>query len=171
MRYSLILLLFTYVWGGSRIDIDTILSQLYPHPVSITKKSALIPKNKIAPIQQKARVKLRSKLFRYFIIKHNGTKDVAILLPQKVRTKKAAYLYVIHNGSIKHIEVIAFSEPPEYKPTRKWLTQFQNKSLQDNLDVSDGIAASSGATLSAKSAAHGAKLALAIYEEILKEKL
>ena len=72
------------------------------------------------------------------------------------------------SGRLKFTEIMAFSEPPEFMPGKRWMRQLQNKSASETLMVGKDIPTISGATLSARSVTEGARVARAIYEIILK---
>jgi hypothetical protein len=74
------------------------------------------------------------------------------------------------DGALKSIEIVAFNEPMEYIPSKKWIEQFQNSTAQTIEDNSKKASAITGATLSAKIITDGSKSALAIYDEVLKGK-
>ncbi len=166
MKYLVIIALwFTLLEAKKSVDIESVIRAVYPDAAKIEKKSSLISNSELKKIEHLAQTKLKSKLIRYYVIhRSNGKREFAIVSIQKMRTKKAAILYMIENGVIRHVEILAFGEPQEFKPTKKWLEQFENKDIKSSLKVGDGIAAKSGATLSAKGVASGAKIALAIYE-------
>lgn len=172
MRGFILLMLFSFtvLQAAQRVDVDEIIASLYPDVTKIEKRSDIITKKELPQIQKKAKTPIKSKLVRYYLIHHNGKTDVAIVSSQKVRTKKAAILYFIENGKIAHIEILAFGEPPEFIPSKKWLKQFDGKSADAKLTVGEDIAAKSGATLSAKSVTKGARIALAIYEVKFKKR-
>jgi len=169
-NFILVVFLFSsLLQAHQKVDVDAIIASIYPNVTKIEKKSALITKKELALIQKQAKTKIRSKLIRYYLIYHDGKTDIAIVSTQKVRTKKAAILYFIQDGAIAHIEILAFGEPPEFIPSKKWLEQFSGKNASSKLRVGEDIAAKSGATLSAKSVTNGAKTALAIYEVKFKK--
>ncbi len=165
----LLLCALSLLEAHQKVDVKAIIRAVYPDTTKIETKSGIITKKELPLIQKKAKANIKSKLYRYFIIHHSGKTAIAIVSSQKVRTKKAAILYFIENGSIHHTEILAFGEPPEFLPSKKWLKQFDGKSIASILRVGEDIAAKSGATLSAKSVTNGAKTVLAIYEVKLKQ--
>lgn len=165
MKLMMFLLLTTLAFSKG-IDPEALIKSLHPHAQAIEKKSALLTSKQIRTIGQKAHTKPPSHLIRYYQIVDDGREILAIVIVQKVRTKKAAVMYFVNNGTIEHIEILAFGEPPEFRPTTSWLVQFDGKNSESELQVGEDIAANSGATLSAKNVANGARLALVLYEMI-----
>jgi len=143
----------------------------YGEDAKIVKKNILLTKKQASVIQKEARGKLRSKIFRIFkATKNNKILGYGILVNKKVRSKNAVILYFISNGILKSIEIIAFNEPMEYLPSKKWNSQFENIETEKMLRVSKEIPTISGATLSARTITDGSRLAFSNYNEILKGK-
>ncbi|MDH5464314.1 MAG: FMN-binding protein, partial [Thiovulaceae bacterium] len=110
-------------------------------------------------------VKLSSKLFRLYIAKKSEqTIGFGILLTQKVRSKSTAVLYMLTpDGNLKNIEIIAFNEPKEYLPSKRWIAQFKEKKTKEFVENSD-LTMISGATLSANAIIKVANIARAIWK-------
>ena len=66
-------------------------------------------------------------------------------------------------GAVFRIEVLSFSEPEEYLPREHWYGQFQGRKLDDDLAISRGIRAVSGATLTARATTEAARRVLALH--------
>lgn len=65
-----------------------------------------------------------------------------------VRTKRETLLVVLTaDGRIRRIEVTAFLEPRIYLPPERWLAQYEEESLDDDLAVHRAIRPIAGATL------------------------
>jgi len=150
------------------------IKQSYPQEgVHITKKNLLLKKKEAAEVSQRAKVKLQSKIYRIFKVDDaNTTRAFGVLITKKVRSKNAAILYLIETqkSSIESIEIVAFHEPLEYVPSATWLKQFYGKTQEDALRVGNNIPTITGATMSARTLTDSARLALAIYEIVLKGK-
>ena len=74
-----------------------------------------------------------------------------VLQSHVVRTKRETLLVAFEpDGRIRRIVVLSFLEPPEYKPSERWLGQFDGKGATDRLAVGDDLAPITGATLSAR---------------------
>lgn len=110
--------------------------------------------------------KIDSKLYRIYVAKNDAkTVGFGVLMNKKVRTKTAIALYLIDNGGkIKTIEIVAFNEPLEYLPSKTWLDVFDGKTLNNPLKLNQDIPTTTGATLSARSIADGARAALALLD-------
>ena len=143
----------------------------YGSDATVSKKNILLSKQKAKLIEQKTKSRLKSKIFRIFkATKESQLLGYGILINQQVRSKNTAVLYFISNDSmLKAIEIIAFNEPMEYLPSKKWNEQFNNTKTTKMLQVSKNIPTISGATLSAKAITDASRIAFGIYNELLKD--
>lgn len=153
-------------------SINEVIYASFPKSTKMEKKSLILTKKQFSQIQQKAKAKVDTKVYRYYALSNNGeTIGYAILGFRKVRTKKATVLYGFDTkGTLKFTEIMAFAEPPEYIPSTIWMSQLQEKSATEHLTVGKDIPTISGATLSARSVTDGARVARAIYEIVLKQR-
>ena len=83
-----------------------------------------------------------------------------------VRTMPGVFLVVVApDTTIARIEVLAFHEPPDYRPPPRWLGLFARRRLDDSLWPARSIRNLSGASLSARAVTESARLALATYTQ------
>ncbi|NOR56658.1 MAG: FMN-binding protein [Sulfurovum sp.] len=150
--------------------IDSVIHASFPKSTKMDKHSLILTKKQFSQIQQTAKAKVTTKVYRYYTLSNNGkTIGYAVLVFRKVRTKKATVIYGFDmKGTLKFTEIMAFSEPPEFIPSSIWMGQLQNKSASTKLTVGKDIPTISGATLSARSVTDAARIARAIYEIVLK---
>ena len=170
---KLLLLLTMTVALSAQVLISPIeaMQENYDLNATVTKKNILLSNAKFKNIQKNAQTKLRTKIYRVFTAKKDGkTLGYGILVNRKVRSKNAVILYFIQDSTLQGIEVIAFNEPIEYVPTKKWNSQFVNIKTDKMLQLNRDIPSISGATMSARSVTDGSRIAFAIYNELLKAK-
>ncbi|NOQ30945.1 MAG: FMN-binding protein [Helicobacteraceae bacterium] len=164
-----IALLFIMVLGlYSKVLItpQNALKEVYGNGIKIEKKTFLLNSKKYELVKQLSKSKLNSKIYRvYNVYKADKLLAYGVLLSMKVRSKKAVILYMIDSDkSINTIEVVSFNEPPEYLPSKSHLSQYKSKTTLNKLRVKRDINTISGATMSARSVARGARIALAVLE-------
>ena len=81
-----------------------------------------------------------------------------------VRTKKELLLFAVDPKSrIRRLEVLAFTEPPEYQPRASWYAQFLGRRLDEDLRLDRGIRVVTGATLTARATTNAARRVLALH--------
>ncbi len=61
------------------------------------------------------------------------------------------------------VEILAFYEPEDYCPPKKWLQLFSKKELNDDLRVKRGIRNVAGATLTTQAITDTVRRAIATY--------
>lgn len=146
------------------------MEQNYGAKSKIVEDSIILSAAEAKKIQELSGVKLDSKIFKVFKALQDGKAiGYGVLINRKIRSKNGVVLYLISSESVlKGIEVIAFNEPMEYVPSKKWISQFENIETNKPLALSKDIPTITGATLSAKSFVDGSKLAFAFYNEVLK---
>ena len=118
-----------------------------------------------------ARVKIDSALFTFYVGKQEGkTIGYAAIETHTVRTKPETLLIVLTpEGKLSGIHVLAFHEPPEYQPSRKWFAQLYYRVLEE-LDFNTGIQGITGATLSTRGALDSVRKVAAIHRMTLAKK-
>jgi len=82
-----------------------------------------------------------------------------------VRTREALlFVGVAPDTTIARIEVLAFFEPPDYRPPPRWLALFAHRRQDPRLRPGDAIPGIAGASLTSRAVAESARLALAWHE-------
>jgi len=174
MKQIIIFILITLVLPlSAKVLISPIdaMKQSFGNDAKIVKKNILLKTSQAQKIQKESKVKLTSKIFRTYRASKSGkTLGYGILINKKVRSKNGVILYIISKDSIlKTIEIIAFNEPHEYIPSKKWVSQFKNIKTDKQLRVGREIPTITGATMSARSITDGSRLAFSIYNELMKK--
>ena len=80
-------------------------------------------------------------------------------------------IVVAPDTTIAQVEVLAFHEPPDYRPPPRWLATFEKRRLQDRLSPGRDIRNLSGASLSATAVTESVRLALALYEIVVAPRI
>ena len=89
-----------------------------------------------------------------------------------VRTMPGTFMVVVApDTTVARVEVLAFHEPPDYRPPPRWLATFENKRLQDRLSPGRDIRNLSGASLSTAAVTESVRQALALYEVVVAPRL
>ena len=80
-----------------------------------------------------------------------------------VRTKRESLLISLDSsGRVQRIDVTAFLEPPEYRAPERWLQQYDQRPLGDDLTLQRAIRPIAGASLTAIAANAAVRRVLAI---------
>ncbi len=164
------LLFFSLTLNAAPVDVKEIIQENFSIKVSIQKEKIILKNDELQAIKKSAKLPVKSKIYRYYkVLADDKLLGFALLITQKVRTKKATVLYFIQTDEkLKFIEILSFLEPREYIPKDVWISQFEDKNTTDRFEIGADIPTISGATLSARSITDGARLAIAIYRVKLK---
>ncbi len=166
----ILFLLVNKVLAGLLVHPEKVMKENFPQS-KIEKKNILITTEKAKQIEKLSNIKLKSKIFKIYIAKKNNkVVGYGILHMHRVRTKNEAVLISFTpDCKVVDVEIIAFYEPPEYIPDKKWLNLFKNKTVKDSIRLKSDIPNITGATLSAQAVARAVKQATAICEVVLKK--
>ena len=149
------------------------IKQAFPDADAVEKETVFLNDEEKKQAEELGRVKLDSKVFTFYIGKKGkNAVGYAVFGSHIVRTKPEVYVVVINpDGSLRHVEILAFYEPQEYLPFQKWFEQFAGKVLDDSLWPKRGIHAVAGATLSVNGITQEVRKTLAVFKVmILKDK-
>lgn len=124
-------------------------------------------------LEQRAKVKVRSKLLAATAgFRGDSLLGVAFFDSRTVRTMPGVFMIVITpDTTVARVDVVAFHEPPDYRPPARWLGLFARRKLNDGLWPRRDIRHLSGATLSVRAITESVRLALASYEQIVAPEL
>jgi len=177
MKYIFnILLLGVFFTSGScaksNVSVKEVIETSFDNVGTIEPKSLILSSAQFKQVRSRAKAAIKTKVYRYYDIVSAGKSiGKAVLITRKVRSKKATVLYAFDKkGTLRFSEIMAFGEPPEFIPSKIWMTQLQKQKPTAKLTVGKDIPTISGSTLSASSITEGARVARAIYEIVLKNK-
>lgn len=124
-------------------------------------------------VERRARVRVTSTLATgYAGWRGDSLLGVAFFEQRTVRTMPGVFMTVVApDTTIARVDVLAFHEPPDYQPPRRWLDRFGRRKLDERLWPNRDLRNLSGATLSARAMTESSRLALALYELVLAPRL
>jgi hypothetical protein len=141
------------------------LAEAFPG-ARLEQKSYVLTPAQARALEERSRVRLTSKLVSAALAWRGDTlTGTAFFDSRLVRTMTGVFMVVVApDTTVERVEVLAFHEPPEYRPSERWLSQFRRRRLDDRLWPRADIRNLSGATLSSRTLTESARLALACYE-------
>lgn len=144
------------------------LAEAFPGARIERRPFALTPDQALR-VEGRAHVKLPSRLVTaYAAWRGDSLTGTAFFESRLVRTMPGVFMVVVApDTTIARVEVLAFHEPPDYRPPARWLEGFARRRLDDRLWPARDLRNLAGATLSARSVAESARLALALYETVV----
>jgi hypothetical protein len=88
----------------------------------------------------------------------------AFLDTHDIRTLPETVMLVVGpDGRLAQARLLAFHEPPEYRPGDAWFSRLSGAALDDDLRIGRGVDGISGATMSAQAVTAAARRALAVW--------
>jgi transcriptional regulator of nitric oxide reductase len=146
------------------------LESAFPSADRVESRTVVLDEEQVRKIESLASARVESKL----VTIHTGFKGdnvlgYAFIDVHIVRTLHEAFLVVITpEGVVRSVRILAFHEPEEYLPSERWLAQFRDRKLGDDLKVRRGIHGIAGSTLSARAVSAGVRRALALYAVLIQ---
>jgi len=171
MKYFILLLLTLSLEAKLLLSPFDAMKLNFGENARVEKKNILLSTKEAKAIQDLAKTKLNTKIYRIFrAYQEDKLLGYGILVLHKVRSKDTAVLSIITpDGLLKTIEIIAFNEPVEYIPSKNWIGVFQNKTLTPSLKTGNEIPSISGSTLSARAITKATRIALSLFEVKYKD--
>jgi hypothetical protein len=124
-------------------------------------------------VERRARVRYAGRLVTAHLAWRGDTLDGTGFFDTRVmRTMPATMLVVVApDSTVRRIEVLAFHEPPDYRPPGRWVDRLRRRRLDDRLWPGRDLPGLSGATLSARGYTESVRLALALWEVVVARSL
>ncbi|GIW51986.1 MAG: FMN-binding protein [Gemmatimonadales bacterium] len=153
-----------------RLTQEQALRLAFPEPARIERMTAFLSQADLERAREIAGpgVEIRSSVVTYYLGRRGGEiLGAAYFDRHRVRTLDEVLMIVVGpDDRIKHIEVLRFAEPPEYRPPEGWLRQLQDRALDDELSLKGAIVNLTGATLTSQAVVQAARRVLALHRVI-----
>lgn len=147
------------------------LESAFPGADRVASRTVVLTDEQVRRIESLARARVETRL----ITVHTGFEGdrvlgYAFIDVHVVRTLPEAFLVVLTpEGSVRSLRVLAFHEPEEYLPSKRWLAQFVDRKLDEDLALRRGIHGIAGSTLSARAVTASVRRALALYAVLIQD--
>jgi len=151
------------------ISRDEALAAVFPS-AQIRQEQVFLTAAQQMDARKRSGVEVPSALIARYIATGDGrVVGRAYVDTHTVRTKKESLLIALdEDGTLKRIDVTAFLEPVEYRPSDPWLGQYRNRQLGEDLAINRAIRPIAGASLTARAANTAVRRVLAI-DQVLRE--
>ncbi|MCK5407118.1 MAG: FMN-binding protein [Candidatus Krumholzibacteria bacterium] len=155
--------------GPARTEVfhsrESALRLAFPGADSVGKQEMFLSSEEAAEAEKLARVELPSRLVTMYVgYKDGDVLGYAFIETHPVRSLPETILIVIDpDGRTRGVHMLAFHEPPEYAPSVRWLEQFRETPLTDELSLRGDVAAITGATLTATAITAAVRRTLAVF--------
>jgi len=144
------------------------LEQAFPR-ARIERRAFALTEAQRKAVESRARVRRRSALATAYLAWRGDTlAGAAFFDARTVRTMPGVFMVVVApDTTVARVDVLAFHEPPDYRPPARWLGLFARRRLDDRLWPRRDIVNLSGATLSTRAVTESVRDALATYEVVV----
>jgi hypothetical protein len=144
---------------------DEALREYFPPPAVIQRRTVYLTDAQVHGIEEQARAKVDSRLVTYYVATSGGkTLGYAFFVTHTVRTMPETFVAIVDpDSTVRGVEILAFHEPEDYRPTRRWLDQFNRIGPQSDLRLKRGIANIAGATITAEGITSRVRVILATF--------
>lgn len=154
--------------GRTLLTQEQALESAFPEGTKIERETLFLKKAELEKIRELSGQEIDQELvIRYVGRKKGDVVGYAYFDSHRVRTLPETIMIVIDSdGAIERIEILSFSEPPDYFPARRWLDQFLGKPLDDELSLKRAIRPITGATLTGRAVTNASRKILAIHQVV-----
>jgi hypothetical protein len=131
---------------------EALVRAAFPGADRVEARDVALTDDMVRRVESLARARVRERMVTFYEARRGAEVLGYLVLHQHVvRTKRETLSLAFEpDGRIRRITVLAFLEPPEYRPPERWLAQLEGKGAGDRLAVGQDIAPISGATLTAR---------------------
>lgn len=156
--------------AGQGLTQEEALRTAFPDAEKVERRTAYLDDAQRARVAELAGpgVEAETGVITYYVALEGGRPaGVAYFDAHRVRTLPEVLMIVVDpDDRIRRIEVVRFSEPPEYAPPGGWLAQFDGRPLDDGLSLKGDIRRVTGATLTSVAVTDAARRTLALHRVI-----
>lgn len=170
--FTILCFLVPVGWARVFMTQEQALKLAFPDACSIERKTVFLSDSDVGEIQKKAKSRVESRVVTYYVGKStDGVMGFAFFQTHVVRTMPEIFMAVVEsNGRLRFVEILAFYEPEDYLPPKRWLDLLGGKMLNDKLWVKRGVRNIAGATLSTRAITAGIRRVLATFEVVVKNR-
>lgn len=156
--------------GQTLMTQEEALAAAFPAPTVTERETAFLTDAQLARARRLAGddVPIDQGVVTYYAARRGGAPaGVAYFDAHRVRTKAEVIMVALTpDGRVDRVEVLKFTEPPQYRAPAGWIAQFDGRPLNDELSMKGGILNITGATLTARAMTRAVRRVLALHAVI-----
>jgi hypothetical protein len=157
--------------GEALLAKDEALARAFPG-AQVTAETVFLSEEQVGMVRQRTGREPPSKLFTFYVARREGAIiGYGVIDTHVVRTLPEAFLVVLSPaGVVERVLMLAFYEPPEYRPSDRWLEQFHGRSAGDTRDwrVGRDVHGITGATLTAYAVTDALRRITVLFDLVLR---
>ena len=143
---------------------DAALGRVFGPDARFEPRTVYLTTAQADSVQALSGARFETPRFTYWrALRGDSLLGLAFLETAVVRTMPATWLVAVTPaGAVRTVEILAFHEPEDYMPRRRWLDRLVGKRLSKRLRPGGDVDGITGATLSARAACDAVRRTLAI---------
>ena len=151
--------------GRALLSRDEALALAFPKGSSVVRRDHVLGREQLDRASKLAGAPVETEIWtEYQGTSGDAPAGSAYFESHLVRTLSETLLVVVGpDSAVTRVEVVSFSEPPDYLPRRPWFDQFSGKHLDDDLAARRAIRGVTGATLTVRAATLAVRRVLAVH--------
>lgn len=149
------------------------LELAFPAPVVVERRTAYLSDAELERARTLAgeSVEIETGVVSYYVGLRDGKPvGAAYFDAHRVRTKNEVVMVVVDpdaaDARVRRVDVLKFTEPPEYMAPEGWIEQIEGRKLDDELSTRRGVHNLTGATLTARALTEATRRVLALHAVI-----
>lgn len=146
------------------------LELAFPAPTQVERRTAYLTEPQLREARARAGkdVRMDQGIITYYVGERDGRPvGAAYFDAHRVRTMSEVVMVVVSpDDRIVRVDVLKFTEPPEYRAPDGWIDQLEGRPLDDDLSLNGEVRNLTGATLTARALTRAARRVLALHSVI-----
>ena len=155
--------------GQTLMTQEEALALAFPGDSTVERRSAYLTESQLDRARTLAGddVEIDQTIITFYVGGDGEPTGVAYFDAHRVRTKNEVVMVVVDpDATIRRVDVLKFTEPPEYRAPDGWIDQLEGQGLDAALSLRGGIRSIAGATLTARAMTEAARRVLALHAVI-----
>lgn len=174
MKIFVITLLVLFIQGADTCRAKVFLTKtqalglLFPEAGEIEKRHVFLTERELRDVRRIAKTGADSRFYTFYVARSEGKETgYAVIDTHSLRTLTETVMFVINpDGRLRRAEILAFFEPGDYMPSKKWINLFLGKYSADGMKAGADIPNVTGATISADSFSRATRRVLAVHRVV-----
>jgi hypothetical protein len=167
MKRFLLLAMLVTTAAHARVLLtqEQALATAFPATVKVTRQKFFLTPEQVAAARRESGVDFDDRM----IVRYAGSDGRAAYFDtHRVRTEPETVMVVVNaDGSVDRVEILAFNEPTDYFPKRRWLDQLLHRKLDGELALNRGVRPISGASLTGRALVNATRKVLALHHAVM----
>jgi hypothetical protein len=160
-RFALLLLVATAAHARVLLTQEQALATAFPNGVTVARQKFFLTPEQAAAARSESGVDFDDRL----VVRYAGSDGrIAYFDTHRVRTEPETVMVVVNpDASVERVEILAFSEPTDYFPKRRWLDQLLHRKLDKDLALNRAVRPITGASLTGRALVNATRKVLALH--------